>query len=149
MFGGRARQVEEARLLAEPVQVLTPVFVAELDRVADAVPWIALFLDTYERTAPQLDRWLADLLTPGGTANCPPTSSSPWPDSADSTPRTGATGAGWSRTCRWGPFTEEEARQLLNGRGVVAEPAVREVLRLSGGLPVLVSTLAANPRRGR
>ncbi len=44
-----------------------------------------------------------------------------------------------------GPFTEEEARQLLNGRGVVAEPAVREVLRLSGGLPVLVSTLAANP----
>jgi len=28
---------------------------------------------------------------------------------------------------------------------VVAESVVREVLRLSGGLPILVSTLAANP----
>jgi len=55
----------------EPVGVLTPVFVAEIDRVADAVPWVVLFLDTYERTAPQLDRWLADLLTPGRYGELP------------------------------------------------------------------------------
>ncbi|MDX2919239.1 MULTISPECIES: tetratricopeptide repeat protein [Streptomyces] len=145
VFGGRARQQEEARLLAEPVQVLTPVFVAELDRVADAVPWVALFLDTYERTAPQLDRWLADLLASGRYGELPA--------------NLVLTLAGQRRLdpAHWGdrgrlvadvplrPFTEEEARQLLHERGVVAEPVVREVLRLSGGLPVLVSTLAANP----
>ncbi|WP_411082704.1 tetratricopeptide repeat protein [Streptomyces sp. cmx-18-6] len=145
VFGGRARQQEEARLLAEPVRVLTPVFVAEIDRVADTVPWVALFLDTYERTAPQLDRWLTDLLAPGRYGELPA--------------NLVLTLSGQRRLdpLHWGdrvrmvadvplaPFTEAESRQLLTGRGVVAEPVVREVLRLSGGLPVLVSTLAANP----
>lgn len=145
VFGGRARQAEEARLLAEPVQVLTPVFVAELDRVADAVPWIALFLDTYERTAPQLDRWLADLFTPGRYGELPANLVLTLAGQRRLDP------AHWGDRGRLvadvplGPFTEEEARQLLHERGVVAEPVVREVLRLSGGLPVLVSTLAANP----
>ncbi|MFZ4279588.1 tetratricopeptide repeat protein [Streptomyces rhizosphaericola] len=145
VFGGRARQQEEARLLADPVRELTPVLVAELGRVGDAVPWVVLFLDTYERTAPLLDRWLADLLFSGRYGELPA--------------NLVLTLAGQRRLdpARWGdrgrlvadvplgPFTEAESRQLLHGRGVVAEPVVREVLRLSGGLPVLVSTLAANP----
>ncbi|MDQ0985076.1 tetratricopeptide repeat protein [Streptomyces sp. V2I9] len=145
VFGGRARLQEEARLLAEPIRVLSPVFVAEIDRVADTVPWVALFLDTYERTAPQLDRWVSDLLTPGRYGDLPA--------------NLVLTLAGQRRLdpVRWGdrsrlvadvplgPFTEAESRQLLHGRGVVEEPVVREVLRLSGGLPVLVSTLATNP----
>jgi tetratricopeptide (TPR) repeat protein len=40
------------------------------------------------------------------------------------------------------PFTESESRGLLAARGVTAEPVVAEVLRLTDGLPVLVSTLA-------
>ncbi|MDT9697196.1 hypothetical protein [Streptomyces sp. P17] len=39
---------------------------------------------------------------------------------------------------RLSPFTEAEARGLLADRGVMAEPVVAEVLRLSGGPPVLV-----------
>ncbi|MET8377603.1 tetratricopeptide repeat protein [Streptomyces microflavus] len=145
VFGGRARQQEEARLLAEPVRVLTPVFVAELDRVADAVPWVALFLDTYERTAPLLDRWLADLLIRGRYGELPANLVLTLAGQRRLDP------AHWGDRGRLvadvplGPFTEAEARQLLTGRGVVEEPVVREVLRLSGGLPVLVSTLAANP----
>ncbi|MFI8438668.1 tetratricopeptide repeat protein [Streptomyces sp. NPDC079020] len=145
VFGGRSRQQDDARLLAEPVRVLTPVFVAELERVADAVPWIVLFLDTYERTAPLLDGWLTDLLTPGRYGALPA--------------NLVLTLAGQRRLdpARWAghtrlvadvplePFTERESRRLLTGRGVVEEGVVREVLRLSGGLPVLVSTLAANP----
>lgn len=144
VFGGRARQ-QEASLLADPVRVLTPVFVAEVERVADAVPWIALFLDTYERTAPLLDRWLADLLSPGRYGELPANLVLTLAGQRRLDP------AHWGDRGRLvadvplGPFTEEESRQLLAGRGVVAEPVVREVLRLSGGLPVLVSTLAANP----
>ncbi|CAO0835460.1 Tetratricopeptide repeat protein OS=Streptomyces microflavus OX=1919 GN=HUT09_14090 PE=4 SV=1 [Streptomyces microflavus] len=145
VFGGRARQQEEARLLAEPVRVLTPVFVAELDRVADAVPWVALFLDTYERTAPLLDRWVADLLIRGRYGELPANLVLTLAGQRRLDP------AHWGDRGRLvadvplGPFTEAEARRLLTGRGVVEEPVVREVLRLSGGLPVLVSTLAANP----
>ncbi len=40
------------------------------------------------------------------------------------------------------PFTEAEARGLLAERGVTAEPVVAEALRLTGGLPVLLSTIA-------
>ncbi|UZI30625.1 tetratricopeptide repeat protein [Streptomyces sp. VB1] len=145
VFGGRARQQEEALLLAEPVRVLTPVFVAELDRVADTVPWIALFLDTYERTAPQLDRWLADLLTPGRYGDLPANLVLTLAGQRRLDPVHWGDRGRLVADVPLGPFTEAESRQLLHGRGVVAESVVREVLRLSGGLPVLVSTLAANP----
>ncbi|MDX3503416.1 tetratricopeptide repeat protein [Streptomyces sp. ATCC51928] len=145
VFGGRARQQEEARLLAEPVRVLTPVFVAEIDRVADAVPWVVLFLDTYERTAPQLGRWLADLLTPGRYGELPANLVLTLAGQRRLDPVHWGDRGRLVADVPLGPFTEEESRQLLYGRGVVAEPVVREVLRLSGGLPVLVSTLAANP----
>ncbi|MFI0015129.1 tetratricopeptide repeat protein [Streptomyces griseus] len=145
VFGGRARQQEEARLMAEPVRVLTPVFVAEIDRVADAVPWVVLFLDTYERTAPQLDRWLADLLTPGRYGELPANLVLTLAGQRRLDPVHWGDRGRLVADVPLGPFTEEESRQLLYGRGVVAEPVVREVLRLSGGLPVLVSTLAANP----
>ncbi|WP_107470969.1 tetratricopeptide repeat protein [Streptomyces sp. WZ.A104] len=145
VFGGRARQQEEARLLAEPVRVLTPVFVAELDRVADTVPWIALFLDTYERTAPLLDRWLADLLTAGRYGELPANLVLTLAGQRRLDPVRWGDRARLVADVPLGPFTEAESRRLLTGRGVVEEPVVREVLRLSGGLPVLVSTLAANP----
>ncbi|WP_405635653.1 tetratricopeptide repeat protein [Streptomyces sp. NBC_01178] len=142
---GRARQQEEARLLAEPVQVLTPVFVAEIARVADVAPWLALFLDTYERTAPQLDRWVADLLTAGRYGDLPANLVLTLAGQRRLDPVHWGDRGRLVADVPLGPFTEAESRQLLHGRGVVAEPVVREVLRLSGGLPVLVSTLAANP----
>ncbi|MGI5482249.1 tetratricopeptide repeat protein [Streptomyces lavendofoliae] len=136
---------DDARLALDPVPVLAPLLVAELNRVAGSVPWIALFLDTYERTGPVLDTWLPDLIAgerygplPGNTV---------------------LTLAGRDRLDpgRWArlshavrdlplePFTEPETRHLLTARGVVDEPVVQDVLRLSGGLPVLVSTLAQHP----
>ncbi|MFB6982935.1 tetratricopeptide repeat protein [Streptomyces scopuliridis] len=143
-LSARFRNQEDVQLVLAPDRVLTPVLVTELAEVARRVPWIALFFDTYERTAPFLDAWLRDLMT---------------------TERYGAlpaqvivTLAGQRPfdTARWGvfgdfmtdqrlePFTEHEARQLLMAKDVTDETVVEEVLRLSGGLPVLVSTLAEN-----
>lgn len=64
-LSARFSKAEDVQLLLDPLQVLTPVLVAELDRVAAHVPWIALFFDTYERTGPFLDTWLRDLITGG------------------------------------------------------------------------------------
>ncbi|MEU6301162.1 tetratricopeptide repeat protein [Streptomyces chartreusis] len=141
-LGARFRSHEDARLVLAPESVLTPVFLDELARAASAAPWAVLFLDTYERTGRFLDGWLHRVMTTDRYGALPDTVVVV---TAGQLPRDGV---------RWGgfgdfmtdlpllPFTEPEARDLLAGRGVVAEPVVSEVLRLTGGLPVLVSTLA-------
>ncbi|QXE36362.1 tetratricopeptide repeat protein [Streptomyces sp. GMY02] len=142
-LSARLRSQEDVRLVLSPLQVLTPVLVSEIRRAGAEVPWIALFFDTYERTAPFLDEWLRDLITTerygalpdhvvitlAGQRGLDP---GHWGDYADVV-----------TDLPLGPFTESEARRLLADKGVVDEPVVREVLRLSGRLPVLVSTLAA------
>lgn len=141
-LGARLRSQEDVQLVLSPEQVLTPVLLAELSEAASAVPWIVLFLDTYERTGPFLDGWLHDLMTT---------------DRYGALPATVVVVTAGQRPldiARWGgfadfvtdvplaPFTEAEARGLLADKGVREEPVVAEVLRLTGGLPVLVSTLA-------
>jgi tetratricopeptide (TPR) repeat protein len=142
-LGARFRNLDDVDLVLTPERVLTPVLLGELRATASAVPWIVLFFDTYERTGPFLDPWLYDVLTK--------------PREHGRLPAAVVVVTAGQRpldTARWGgldsvaelplaPFTEAEARRLLAARGVVAEPVVEEVLRLTGGLPVLVSTLAA------
>lgn len=141
-LGARFRSHEDVQLVLSPESVLTPVLVDEIRRAAADVPWIVLFFDAYERTGHFLDAWLWDIMSsdrygflPGSTLVV-------------------TAGRGPADNSRWGalpgfvtplplrPFTEAEARGLLADRGVRAEPVVAEVLRLTGGLPVLVSLLA-------
>jgi tetratricopeptide (TPR) repeat protein len=141
-LGARFRSHEDARLVLAPESVVTPVLLDELAQAASTMPWIVLFLDTYERTGRFLDGWLHDVMTTGRYGALP------------ATVVVVTAGQLPFDTVRWGgfgdfmtdlplaPFTEPETRDLLAGRGVVAEPVVTEVLRLTGGLPVLVSTLA-------
>ncbi|WP_190034207.1 tetratricopeptide repeat protein [Streptomyces fructofermentans] len=142
-LSARLRSQDDVQLVLSPESVLTPVLLRELAEAAATVPWIVLFLDTYERTGAFLDAWLRQVTTgdryggalPGNvvvvTAGQHPADPGRWGGLAD-----------FVVDMPLGPFTETEARGLLADRGVVAEPVVDEVLRLSGGLPVLVSTLA-------
>lgn len=141
-LGARFRTHEDAQLVLAPEGVLTPVLLEELAQAASAVPWIVLFFDTYERTGRFLDRWLHTVMTSERYGPLPATvvvvTAGQLPfDSA----RWGAFGD-FMTDLPLLPFTEPETRDLLAGKGVVAEPVVWEVLRLTGGLPVLVSTLA-------
>ncbi|WP_443053625.1 tetratricopeptide repeat protein [Streptomyces sp. NBC_00285] len=141
-LSARFRSLEDVQLVLAPEQVLTPVLLNELTDAADTAPWIVLFFDTYERTGPFLDGWLHEVMTGGRYGSLP------------ATLVVVTAGQRPFDTTRWGafadfmtdvplrPFTEAEARGLLAGKGVVSEPVVEEVLRLTGGLPVLVSTLA-------
>ncbi|MFS8204364.1 tetratricopeptide repeat protein (plasmid) [Streptomyces sp. CWNU-52B] len=144
-LSARLRSQDDVQLVLSPESVLTPVLLRELADAAADVPWLVFFFDTYERTAPFLDDWLRDVMTgdrygaglPGNvvvvTAGQRPFDLSRWGGLAD-----------FVTDLPLAPFTESEARGLLAGRGVVAEPVVEEVLRLTGGLPVLVSTLAGS-----
>ncbi|MER8000624.1 tetratricopeptide repeat protein [Streptomyces sp. NPDC095613] len=143
-LSARFRDEEDVQLVLAPDRILTPVLVTELAEAVRETPWIALFFDTYERTAPFLHAWLSDLMTTERYGALPAqvvvTLSGQRPFD----------GEGWSgiedfmADMPLGPFTEREARQLLAAKDVTDESVVEEVLRLSGGLPVLVSTLAEN-----
>ncbi|MER6025040.1 tetratricopeptide repeat protein [Streptomyces sp. NPDC001851] len=133
---------DDVQLVLSPERELTPRLLDELATVAASVPWIVLFFDTYERIGPFADRWLHELMTtdrygalPANvvvvTAGQRPFDTARWGGFAD-----------FVTHVPLGPFTEAEARGLLADRGVRDEPVVAEVLRLTGGLPVLVSTLA-------
>ncbi|MCZ0988674.1 hypothetical protein O1M54_28610 [Streptomyces diastatochromogenes] len=141
-LSARFRNQEDVQLVLAPERVLTPRLLDELSDITSSVPWLVLFFDTYERTGPYLDGWLHELMTTDRygalpadvivvTAGQRPFDTARWGGFAD-----------FMTDVPLGPFTEAEARGLLADRGVVAEPVVEEVLRLSGGLPVLVSTLA-------
>lgn len=138
----RFRSQEDAQLVLSPERVLTPVLLSELAGAAGNAPWIVLLLDTYERTGPFLDPWLHDVMTTDRYGALPanvvvvtsgqhPFDTARWGSFAD-----------FRTDLPLGPFTEAEARGLLADKGVRDEPVVAEVLRLTGGLPVLVSTLA-------
>ena len=141
-LSARFRSQEDVQLVMHPERILTPVLLNELTDAAAAAPWIVLIFDTYERTGPFLDGWLHEVMTGDRYGTLP------------ATVVVVTAGQRLFGTARWGafadfvtemplgPFTEAEARGLLAGKGVVAEPVVEEVLRLTGGLPVLVSTLA-------
>ncbi|WP_308013400.1 tetratricopeptide repeat protein [Streptomyces beigongshangae] len=141
-LSARFRNPDDIELVMSPERVLTPVLLRELRTAASATASVVLFLDAYERTGPFLDPWLHDLVTcheaDGGlpasvvvvTAGQRPLDTARW------------SGTGHVADVPLAPFTEPEARGLLAAKGVVAEPVVKEVLRLTGGLPVLVSTLA-------
>jgi tetratricopeptide (TPR) repeat protein len=141
-LGARLRSHEDAQLVLAPESVLTPVLLNELAQAASTAPWIVLFFDTYERTGPFLDDWLHSVMTTDRYGELPATvvvvTAGQLPfDSA----RWGGFGD-FMTDLPLAPFTVAETRDLLAGKGVVAEPVVAEVLRLTGGLPVLVSTLA-------
>ncbi|CAM5579773.1 Beta-barrel assembly-enhancing protease [Streptomyces alboniger] len=142
-LSARFRNPEDIDLVLSPEKALTPVLLAELRAAADAVGWITLFFDTYERTGSYLDPWLHDMVTRYEGAD----SSLPATVVVVTAGQRPLDAARWSALdsvadLPLAPFTEAEARRLLAAKGVVAEPVVEEVLRLTGRLPVLVSTLA-------
>ncbi|WP_404869629.1 tetratricopeptide repeat protein [Kitasatospora griseola] len=142
MLSARFRSHEDVQLVLSPVRALAPVFLQELAEIAQRRSWVVLFFDTYERTGPMLDTWLRDVLVSDRYGELP------------ANVLVVLAGQGRLDTQCWGDwldlvadlpldvFTETEARQLLAAKGVTDEHVIEVVLRLSGRLPLLVSTLA-------
>ena len=131
---------DETRLVLEPIPVLTPLWLAGLAEVAQEHP-LALFLDTYERTCSFLDPWLREMLD-GRHGTVP--ASVVWTISGrvalednDWAPYRGLVAAAALE-----PFSEDEVREYLRGKGITEPKIVEVILRLSGRLPLLVATLA-------
>ncbi|MEV6107702.1 tetratricopeptide repeat protein [Streptomyces sp. NPDC051940] len=141
-LSARLRSHDDVQLVLSPLRVLTPVFLEGLAEHCRRRPWTVLFFDTYERTGPLLDVWLRDLLLDARYGEVPANvlvvlagqrqlDAHCWGD--------------WRDLITELPlevFTEAESRQYLTAKGITDERVVEVVLRLSGRLPVLLSTLA-------
>ncbi|MFC3456237.1 tetratricopeptide repeat protein [Amycolatopsis speibonae] len=143
-LAAKFKRKADVQLLLEPAEELTKPFVEDLWRLPESRQ-IALFFDTFERTSPVLETWLLDLL--GGLYGDLPqnlvlTVAGQFPLDEGNWNRY----APLVREIELRPFTEPEARHLLAEHGVTGEDVIESVLRLSGGLPVLVAMLArGNP----
>ncbi|MFE9423984.1 AAA family ATPase [Kitasatospora sp. NPDC006697] len=122
---------------------LTPVFLHDLAEAAAARPWLLLVLDDYQVLGPVLDEWLYDLVITGRHGELPgnvlvvlagrePLDQERWGDCSDLVSELPLQ-----------PFSDQEARQLLAGRGVPAREQADEAVRLAAGSPLLAAVLAA------
>lgn len=134
--------VQNDDLLASPTSALTRTFLRDISKVARDVPHIALFFDSYERTGPFLEDWLRDVVDgqygalAANTLLCLSGQRRPaylkWPGFEK-----------FATELPLRPFSEAEARQALTALGMIDDATARAVIKLSHGLPVLLSTLAA------
>ncbi|MFD8094833.1 tetratricopeptide repeat protein [Streptomyces malaysiensis] len=141
-LSARFRSHDDVDLVISPLDALTPAFLKDVGEVAASVPWMAWFFDTYERTGPLLDLWLRDVMFEGRYGSLPANAVVTLAGQGTLAPRCWADYADLVAELPLVPFTEAEARQLLTAKGVVDEQVIEVVLRLTGGLPVLVSMLA-------
>ncbi|MBL1202849.1 MAG: tetratricopeptide repeat protein [Nostoc sp. GBBB01] len=131
---------DEVRLVQEPEEVLTPLFLQDIFPICEKTA-IALFFDTYERTGEFLDNWLREILderygevslniliTIAGRQELDKNHWAPYEGLIVRFPLE--------------PFTEQEAQQYLIRKGITNNQVVETILRLSGNLPLLVGMLA-------
>ena len=100
-----------------------------------------MFFDTYERTAPLLDRWLRRLYA-GGTGTCRKPSSPRSPARTRSNPNLWGDYLPVIADVPLEPFSEAEARQFLASKNITDESTIEVILTLSGRLPMWLATLA-------
>ena len=137
---------DEVRLLREPENVLTPLFI-ELLNLACEKHRIVLMFDVFERTSETLEPWLIECLNfKYGECDTNLTFVISGRDSIDQH---------WteiaSSICHVSlePFTADETRLYLSNRGITDEALIKQIHEDTGGLPVLVELLAGtNPKQG-
>jgi len=135
---------DEVQLVTEPLEVLTPLFLEEINRIAEK-QLVVLLLDTYEVTGKFLDEWLRGVLGDRygedltgnfrlGIAGREPLDRNAWVELEPCIARSPLE-----------PFTEEEVKQFLARKEITSEAVIAQIWQLSsGGLPLLVSMMAQN-----
>ncbi len=129
----------------EPLAELIRLFVEGLNELGD--PRIVLFFDTFERTSQHVEEWLSSLIQEAHYGGLPanltlviagrlPMDENRWSKVHQTTER-----------IEINPFSDDDAREYLKRAGITEAPTVDIILKLSGGLPILLETLCATASR--
>ncbi|MFE4451854.1 tetratricopeptide repeat protein [Streptomyces sp. NPDC056796] len=144
----RLRSHDDVQLVMHPLVSLAPVFLDDLNEVAERCARVVLFFDVYERTGPVLDTWLRTIAFGDEYGTFPVNAQIVLAGQLRLDSRVWGDWLGMVTEVRLDVFSEEEARTLLSAHGVTDEPSVELVLRLSGRLPLLVDMLARSDPGG-
>jgi tetratricopeptide (TPR) repeat protein len=137
---GKFKDYADVRLVLSPADELTPGFVSLLNRAASDRP-VALFFDTYERTAPVLDGWLRDLYA-GKYGDLPAGLNVTIAGQHSLDPNLWGEYFPMIADLPLQPFSDTEARQFLANKNITDDPTIEVILSLSGCLPMWLETLA-------
>ncbi len=121
--------------------MLTPLFLQDISKLAEK-SGVALFFDTYECTEDFLDNWLREILE-GRYGEVPLNILVIIAGRQELDKNHWAPYEGLMIRFPLEPFTEEEAQQYLARKGITNSRVIEVILGLSGRLPLLVATLAA------
>nr|MBD2364985.1 tetratricopeptide repeat protein [Anabaena minutissima FACHB-250] len=132
---------DEVLLVQEPVEVLTPLFLEDISKIAQK-SGLGLLFDTYERSEEFLDNWLREILD-GRHGEVPLNILIIIAGRQELDKNHWAIYEGLIVRFPLEPFTEAEAQQYLSRKGITNSRVIEVILRLSGYLPLLVATLAA------
>lgn len=129
------------KLMLDPVGELTRTFTQELNKGLNS-RMLALFIDTFEQVAPQVHAWLLRLLSTDEYGDFP--GEFVLTIAGQDQPDANAWSAlgGLMVDIELEPFTRDETVQLLHRRGVIDPEITNTIWNLTGGLPVLVDSLA-------
>jgi hypothetical protein len=139
-----SKNKDDVQLVNEPLEVLTPLFLEDLNTIAEHKT-VVLLLDTFEQTGTFLGDWLLAVLDERYSGvlhpNClicvagrDPLPKNNWAEWEDMIGRS-----------ELEPFTEAEARQYLASKGNFSESVLQEIWRLSSdGVPLLIEMMAQN-----
>jgi tetratricopeptide (TPR) repeat protein len=140
----RSKHQSDARLVLDPVEVLSPMFVEGLREAMRTQP-VALFFDTFEVTSHTLEPWLLQLLE-GRFGDLPLSFQIAVAGRHAPDPNLWGPYEGLMERVELEPFSDEEAREFLSRHRVTDPDEVEELVRLSLGLPILlVSMTIGNP----
>lgn len=131
---------DEVELVLQPLQVLTPLWIEDLYDYADKQN-LALFFDTYETANPELDQWLYELLN-GQFGDIPDNILFIISGREALDPTCWNTFREYTEKISLEPFTEAEAREYLEQKGISSKSSIEAILSISGRLPVYLSLLA-------
>lgn len=140
-LAGKLTNKDELSLVKEPIETLTPLFISDLDQRANGRT-ISLFFDTYERTGVFLDNWLRDILE-GHYGQLPADLVITIAGQYELDRNRWSPYSGVTLRLPIEPFSEAETREYLIHKSVIDEGVIELILQLSGGLPLLVGTLAS------
>ena len=142
----RLTNQDEVRLLREPVEVLTPLFVQGLEAAAGKRP-IALFFDVYERTSVFLDSWLRDLIEGEKYGRIPLNIIFTIAGREGLNRNEWADYEGLIARITLGPLSHDEAADYLRRRDIKDTAIVDRLIESSARVPLLLVTLAGQPPR--
>jgi tetratricopeptide (TPR) repeat protein len=141
-LGQKITKKDDVRLMLQPIDILTPLFLSDLEKITHKIAPIVLFFDTYERTNEFLDPWLRNIfnvrygiLPPQVQfiiAGRKELDRNLWADYESVLTRK-----------RLDIFTEEDVRKYMDLKDIDNPDVISVIMRLSNRLPLLVAILAA------